>query len=262
MSRSAFHYVRAAITGCRGWVEAFGLNGAVFDTVAIDRCTPPPATGGPFRGVRATIPGDVQAEHFDEGGANVGYRDADPENLGGQFRATGVDIRATSDVGGGYNIGWMTAGEWLAYSVDITRPGVYTISARVAAAAAGGVFHIEVDDTDVTGPLAVPNTGGWQTWQSVDKTGSTAARGTAPASRRARSKRPHRCIRQSQLSASDDHGLITAGPSVGGFEAENGAIVLSREYVQKGRPAPDEHHEYAASGSSAAVRAGALPTSR
>ena len=35
----------------------------------------------------------------------------------------------------------------------------------------GGAFHIEVDGIDKTGPLTIANTGGWQQWQTITKTG-------------------------------------------------------------------------------------------
>ena len=31
----------------------------------------------------------------------------------------------------------------------------------------GARFHVEVDGVDKTGPIAVPDTGGWQTWQTL-----------------------------------------------------------------------------------------------
>jgi len=37
---------------------------------------------------------------------------------------------------------------------------------------------VEVDGTDVTGPLAIPNTGGWQTWTTIRKAGITLQSGT------------------------------------------------------------------------------------
>jgi hypothetical protein len=37
----------------------------------------------------------------------------------------------------------------------------------VASSGTGGVYHVEVDGVDVTGPIAVPNTGGWDTWQTI-----------------------------------------------------------------------------------------------
>jgi hypothetical protein len=58
-------------------------------------------------------------------------------------------------------------GEWLEYTVDVLATDSYELNLRVAANGDGKVFHIEMDGTDVTGPIAVPNTGGWQTWQTV-----------------------------------------------------------------------------------------------
>jgi hypothetical protein len=55
----------------------------------------------------------------------------------------------------------------LSYSVDVTSAGNYGVDVRVASAGAGGTFHIEVNGVDKTGPLTVPNTGGWQTWTTI-----------------------------------------------------------------------------------------------
>ena len=118
------------------------------------------------------MPGQIEAENFDKGGQGVAYHDADASNNGGQYRAQeGVDIEHTSNTTGGYNVGWMLASEWLEYTVNVDASGVYTIEARVASAGVGGKFHIEFDGVDKTGSLMVPNTGGWQRWQTIRKTG-------------------------------------------------------------------------------------------
>jgi hypothetical protein len=49
---------------------------------------------------------------------------------------------------------------------------------RVASPASGGTFHIEVNGVDKTGPLTVPNTGGWQTWSTVRKAGVSLSAGS------------------------------------------------------------------------------------
>jgi hypothetical protein len=123
------------------------------------------------------VPGIIQSEHFDEGGKGVAYHDTSAGNTGGKFRTTDVDIESTTDVGGGFDIGWISAGEWWNYSIDVTAPGVYTIQARVAASGQGGTFHIEVNGSDVTGPMVIPNTGGWQTWTTIAKPGVPLAAG-------------------------------------------------------------------------------------
>ncbi len=34
---------------------------------------------------------------------------------------------------------------------------------------AGGTFHVEVDRVNVTGPLVIPDTGGWQNWTTITR---------------------------------------------------------------------------------------------
>jgi hypothetical protein len=132
---------------------------------------PDPGVSTPFGGTPAPLPGTIQAENFDEGGQHVAYFDTTAGNSGGAYRNTDVDIQATSDVGGGYNVGWMAVGEWLKYTVNVASAGTYTIEVRVAALRQGGTFHIEVDGVDKTGPMTIPNTGGWQNWTTIAKTG-------------------------------------------------------------------------------------------
>ncbi len=129
----------------------------------------------PFSGVPIAIPGTIQAEDFDNGGEGVAYHDGDTGNSGGQYRATDVDIEGTSDGGAGYNVGWMSAGEWLSYTANVATAGTYTLEARVASSGLGGTFHIEANGVNVAGALSVPDTGGWQTWQTITKTVSLTA---------------------------------------------------------------------------------------
>lgn len=125
----------------------------------------------PFGGTRVALPGTIQVENFDDGGATRAYVDASSGNAGGEYRTTDVDIQRTSDGGSGYNVGWSSPGEWLNYSVSVATSGTYDLEVRVASPGSGGTFHIEINGTNVTGPLSVPNTGGWQTWATVRKTG-------------------------------------------------------------------------------------------
>ncbi len=129
------------------------------------------AVSTPFEGTRVSLPGTIQAEDFDEGGASRAYADASPGNAGGDYRTTDVDIEGNSDGGTGYNVGWSSPGEWLNYSVDVATAGTYDVEVRVASPGSGGTFHIEVNGANLTGPMSVPNTGGWQIWSTVRKTG-------------------------------------------------------------------------------------------
>src|SRR5207249_2886045 len=123
-----------------------------------------PVSPTPFYGTAMSLPGTIQAEDFDNGGEQVAYHDQDAGNNGGVYRSTDVDIQAASE--GGYAIGWFFAGEWLKYTTNVLTNGTYTTMARVASPCSGASMQLEVDGTPL-GSLAVPNTGGWQTWQTV-----------------------------------------------------------------------------------------------
>jgi hypothetical protein len=130
----------------------------------------------PYHGAPSAIPGTIQAEDFDYGGEGIAYHDTGTTNQGGQYRpAEGVDIEVCGDTGGGYNIGYVAAGEWLEYTVNVSGTGTYTIEARVAATATGKFFHIEFNGVDKTGNITVPNTGGWQNWTTVSATATLSA---------------------------------------------------------------------------------------
>jgi aryl-phospho-beta-D-glucosidase BglC (GH1 family) len=126
------------------------------------------STQTPYSGTPYAIPGVIQAENFDRGGEGIAFHDTDATNSGGAYRTTeGVDIEASTE--GGFNIGWMAAGEWLEYTVNVTTAGVYKMDARVASLPGGGNFRVEFKGVDATGPLAVAATGGWQSWTTVTK---------------------------------------------------------------------------------------------
>jgi alpha-N-arabinofuranosidase len=121
-----------------------------------------------------SVPGTIQAEDFDDGG----YVDATPGNAGSAYRATDVDIQATSDAGGGFNVGWISAGERLDYTVHVPKAGAYDLAVRVASPYTGKSFRVLVNGADVSGNLAVPNTGAWQHWQTVTRANIVLAAGT------------------------------------------------------------------------------------
>ena len=120
-----------------------------------------PATT-PFHGRPHAIPGRIEAEHYDEGPAGVAYHDVDAENQGADYRvATEVDIEKRDDASNGHGIGWTRPGEWVTYTVEIREAGEYEIHFPVASNKQGGVFHLEIHGKNVTGPIEIPDTGGW-----------------------------------------------------------------------------------------------------
>jgi Carbohydrate binding module (family 6)/PLD-like domain len=133
----------------------------------------------PWGNTPAAIPGTFEAENFDLGGPNLAYSDTTPGNTGAVYRPSeDVDIQATTDSGGGYNVGWTKAGEWLKYTVSVAATGTYQLETRVANIGTGATFHVEVDGVDRTGPIAVPDTGAWQTFQTITTAGIPLAGGT------------------------------------------------------------------------------------
>ena len=131
------------------------------------------SASSPFAGTPVPLPGIIEAENFDNGGEGIGYHDVTAGNSGGAYRTTDVDIETASS--GGYDVGWVSAGEWLQYTVNVTSPGPFTMTVRVASSGRGGTFHVEMDGTDISGPLTVPDTGGWQAWQTISRAVSLPA---------------------------------------------------------------------------------------
>lgn len=107
------------------------------------------------------VPGRIEAEDFDLGGQGVAYNDTEEENLGGMYRESEwVDIKATRDEDGQFQLGWIKEGEWTEYTV-CAEVGMYTVTFRVTA----NVFHpgqiTLVVDGETIGMIQTPNTGSW-----------------------------------------------------------------------------------------------------
>ncbi|MEQ9668412.1 FG-GAP-like repeat-containing protein [Coleofasciculus sp. G2-EDA-02] len=108
----------------------------------------------------------IEAEDYASGGQGISYYDTTKKNFGGAYRNDQVDIEATSDVGGGYNIGWTDAGEWLTYNFTVPKSGLYNLVARVASGKQDiHSFNVTVDGQTTT--LEFDKTGDWQSWQNV-----------------------------------------------------------------------------------------------
>ncbi len=57
-------------------------------------------------------------------------------------------------------------------------PGTYALDLRIANVGTGARFHVEIDGVDRTGPISVPKTGEWQTWQTLTRTGLSLTAGS------------------------------------------------------------------------------------
>ncbi|GAB2506149.1 carbohydrate-binding protein [Microbulbifer agarilyticus] len=81
-----------------------------------------------------------------------------------------VEVEATSDTGGGNNVGWIDTGDWMTYSISLpaSSSGNYKVSYRVASEDMGGSLQLEQPGgLGVYGSLSFASTGGWQSWITV-----------------------------------------------------------------------------------------------
>jgi hypothetical protein len=87
---------------------------------------------------------------------------------------TGVQTETTTDAGGGSNIGYIDQNDYMDYPVSVATAGSYTVNYRVASMVTGAQFQLK-NGTTVLNTITVPNTGGWQNWQTTTATVSLAA---------------------------------------------------------------------------------------
>lgn len=156
------------------FIAGSGTVAATFRQEAfIAEITPLPAPPqSPWTAVAPSLPGRVQAEHYDTGGQLVAFFDTTAANAGAALRSDAVDLVSNRESAGGLSAK-MSSREWLEYTVNVTTPGPLVLRLRVAAAAAGSSIKV------LTGPagaalvpvvhsLAVPNTGSANTYTIVE----------------------------------------------------------------------------------------------
>jgi hypothetical protein len=134
--------------------------------------------GGP-----QAIPGKVFCAYYDFGGEGVAYHDTTEKNQGSgilnplngtylnEFRKDesvdtsytkpgGIDDsrfnRVQPEIGMLY-VGWTAPGEWVSYTVEVKKAGVYTVSVLYTSNM-GGAISLCVDGKDAAGPVKIETT--------------------------------------------------------------------------------------------------------
>lgn len=101
--------------------------------------------------IHVLIPAKIEAENFN---VNVG-----------------LQLETTTDAGGGQNVGYTNAGDYLDYLIRVPADGNYPLEVRVACNNQSGIIQMEQRTAQGevlnTVNITVPVTGGWQTWQTV-----------------------------------------------------------------------------------------------
>ena len=106
----------------------------------------PPEEYGPYGDAPASIPGTIEAENYNKGGAGKAYMDLSEGNEGKKFRKDDVDVYQPNM---GIAVGHCQKTEWLKYTVKVEADGEYEISALVASDNTTGGFELYMDDTRI-----------------------------------------------------------------------------------------------------------------
>lgn len=126
------------------WMS-FALNGSSTPTpVATPTATKTP-TATPVSG--KAIPGKIEAESYDA--------------------MYGIQLETCSE--GGQDVSYVDAGDYMNYNVTVQTTKAYTVQFRVSSPYTGTQIQLKSGSTVLT-TVTVPNTGGWQTWQTVSAT--------------------------------------------------------------------------------------------
>lgn len=80
----------------------------------------------------------------------------------------GVQLENTTDTGGGQNVGWIDANDWVAHAnINFPTSGTYKVEYRVASVS-GALLSLDLNAGAIQlGQVAIPATGGWQTWTTI-----------------------------------------------------------------------------------------------
>lgn len=115
------------------------------------------------------VPGTVELENYDRGGANVSYKDNEAENKGAaqsNFRINdGVDIAV---VGSEKAVGWTNTGEWTNYTLNIQEAGTYDLEIHYSSLEGNGEISLLLDNGNLDNNITFPSTGAWATYSTTN----------------------------------------------------------------------------------------------
>ncbi|WP_461139471.1 cellulase family glycosylhydrolase [Spirosoma pomorum] len=134
------------------------------------------ASSIPFVAHSLTNKTTILAADFDMGRQRIAYFDTDTAryqytpgvntdgNRGRAYRNDGVDIQLDQTDRRPY-VSTIETGEWLTYTIEVSKAGTYAVRFRVASDTTGGRLAIQVGNQGTGKAVAVPNTGGPTAWQ-------------------------------------------------------------------------------------------------
>lgn len=89
------------------------------------------------------VPGKVEAEDY--------------------FDMYGIQTEPCTDIGGGLNVGYIEAGDWMKYQVKVAESGLYSLSCRISGYEPG-TLQFAFNDS-IQAFVGYTATNGWQNWQ-------------------------------------------------------------------------------------------------
>ncbi|RYY08034.1 MAG: carbohydrate-binding protein [Sphingobacteriaceae bacterium] len=119
----------------------------------------------------------INAVDYDLGAQRLAYFDKDTAsyqytpgvktvgNRGRAYRNDGVDIQASDN---GYYVYSIEDGEWLQYTLNVTKSGTYTIKLTVSSDAGKGKISFLADGKQVATNVAVANSTGVNNWYAME----------------------------------------------------------------------------------------------
>ncbi|VGO12824.1 hypothetical protein PDESU_01378 [Pontiella desulfatans] len=111
-----------------------------------------------------SLPGLVQAEDYDTGGAVTAYRDTTAGNSGDStYRSDDVDLSVGDS---GVVVSSIEDGEWLEFTMDSIAASMNSLSVRVASVNSNAAVAVYAD-WEYIGTLEIPDTGSLSTWQTI-----------------------------------------------------------------------------------------------
>lgn len=96
------------------------------------------------------IPGTIQAESYSA--------------------MSGIATQATTDAGGGLNVGWIDNGDWMGYTVNVAAAGAYTVNFRLATPYNNVSMALQDETGKVLATMSTNSTGDFQKWVTLKTT--------------------------------------------------------------------------------------------
>jgi glucan 1,3-beta-glucosidase len=138
----------------------------VAENVTASNYTDASAAAGTAYNYVVTARTATDESYYSESAATVAQYVAVPATIQAEaFTAmSGVQLENSSDTGGGQNVGYFDPDDWVEYKISVATAGTFTLDYRLATANGSTGFEVWVDGVKALDVMAVPNTGGWQTW--------------------------------------------------------------------------------------------------